>query len=388
MTLRRLRWLIVPLVAGAALAVLILPPRALPDRGTFVGELLGIGSGPWRQNAQEEHRWSVGFARDGLRGLIAARAHGAADVHAAGSLRALRSSSEPIAIVRDAEVPESVARVWLQAAEAELALAPRTGTRGVPVIVALHTRSPFDRADWMTSETVVDRFQFESGPTRACIVDVVFRKQASRVSGRFDLPKGLGRGVLGRCALYARFGFPGAAVGRWAGLSARWSGPSWWYSGEGMFVSRRLAQDTLRYRVQYGEVPWAELACFRGLDLYCASIGGLVSAPGVGRGSRYYYYYYGWRGLPTTDRFVADLVLERGPERFAMFWGSALPPDSALHLVYGAPAGVLVRAEYARRFVPEPLAQPSAAGLLVAAGWVLALGAVAMALAWRREMDA
>jgi hypothetical protein len=388
MTLRRLRWLFVPLVAGAALAVLVLPPRALPDRGTFVGAVLGFGGGPWRRDVQEEHRWSVERARDRLREQIAARAHGASDILAAGSPRALRSSAEPIVIVRDTDVPETAARAWLQAAEGELARAPRTGTRGAPVIVALHARSPVEIGGWMTSETMVDRFQFESGATRACIVDVVFRKVAARGTGRFDVPQRHGRGILGRCALYARFGFPGSEVGRWAGLAARWSGRwAWWYSDQGMFVERRPTLDTLRFRLEYGEVPWAELGCFRGQDVYCSSLVGLTSVPGVGRGGAFYYYFFGWQSLSTPDRLLADLILERGPERFATFWESALPPDSALHLVYGVPAGALVRQAFSRRFVPEPTAQPSVGGLLVATGWVVALGVLAMGLAWRREMD-
>ncbi len=386
MTLRRLRWLLLPTLAAAVLATLILPPRTLPARITFVGTFFGFSAGPWRPDVQDQHRSAIESARDRLTELIAARAHGAADVLASRSPRALRSRVEPVVLVRDAEVPELAARAWLQAAEREIGQAPRAGTRGVPVIVALHTKSPVGFRGTVLSGTLRDRFQFEEGTTRACIVDIVFPVRAERGSDRFEVPRGLGSGLLGRCALYARFGFPGRGTQAWAGLGPRWTGRWWWYGGESLFLPLRLPPDTLHFRGQYGGVPWAELGCFRGMDTYCASLAGLTTVTGVERGSGF-YYYYGWGYQPTADRLVTDLILHRGPDRFARFWSSALPPDSALQAAYGVPAGSLAREAFSRRFVPEPLAQPGLAGLVVAAGWAIALGVLAMGLAWRREMD-
>ncbi len=388
MTLKRLLWVLIPLTAALLLLVLVLPPRALPDRPTFVAAVLGFGGGVWRRNTQEEHRWAIERARDGLRGAIAAREHGAADARAAAAAGALRSSSEPLTVVRDAGVPDSSARGWLRAAEAELARIPKSGIRGSPVILALHTKPPVEVTEWMLGGTMRDRFQWESPTARACIVDVVFRKAAERGKGRFDLPSHRNEAILGRCVLYARLGFPGAEVGRWAGIGPSWSGRwNWWYGDLGLTVLRQISPDTLAFRQDYGGVPWTELLCLRGEDAYCASLAGLSHTRSAGGGA-WYSYYWGWGSLPTIDRFLAELIQEGGMNRFATFWTSNLPPDSALRVAYGKPAGALLRDTYAKRYVPERSAQPGVGGIVVALGWVVAIGALAMGLAWRREMDA
>jgi hypothetical protein len=383
-TLRRLRWLLAPLLAIVALAVLVLPPRPLPEKITLLGAVLGLEGRQWRQDVQDEHRLAIERSRDRVRDAIHARSHGAADVLAAASPRALRSADGLLVVVRDLDVPDTAARAWLRVAERELALVPPADTRGVPVVVALHTKGPVGVYS-AGSETLRDRFQFEAGPTRACIVDIVFPRGRPRGQGRFEVPRGISGGVLGRCALYARYGFPGAGVRDWAGLAPYWSGRWWWWYGdESVFDPRRQPPDTVRYQQEWGGVPWAELGCLRGRDEYCASLAGLSRDGTLPRGWNYPYYYYYGGG---ADRLPAELILQRGADRFVRFWSSDLVPDSALHLVYGVPAGALARELFARRFVAEPSVQPGAARLLVAFGWVVALGALAMALAWRREMD-
>lgn len=388
MTLHRLRWLLYPLVAAAALAVLALPPRALPEGFGLVGSLLGYGGGTWHGRVRDHHRSSVELLRQQLLGGVRARIHGADDVRASRTARAIRSASEPsVVVVRDGDVPEAAARAWLRAAERELAPVPRASTRGAPVIVALHTRLPVVMSYGSSPETQAARFEFGEGGTRACIVDILFPTKGQRGRGRFDLPQGLGGSLLGRCALYARYGFPGVEVQRWAGLDARWSGRwSWWYGDEGMFAPQRFAPDTLRFRPLYGGVAWTELGCFRGVDAYCAALFGLGSRAAAARARD--LYYYGWGYRPSADRLVAEVVLHREPSRFVTFWTSGLPADSALSAAYGVPAGTLAREAFSRRYLPEPPAQPSGAMMLVSVGWAIVLAAFAMALSWRREMDA
>jgi hypothetical protein len=388
MTLRRLQWLLYPLGAAAALAVLALPPRALPEEAGLVSALLGFGGGTWHGSVADQHRWSIDRLRQQLRDGIGARAHGAADLLASRTARALRSAGELVIIVRDGDVPEGAARAWLRAVERELARVPRASTKGAPVIVALHTKSPSELSYSTNGQTQSGRFQFGEGGTHACIVDIVFPKKGERGRGRFDVPQGLSGRVLGRCALYARYGFPGLDVQRWAGLERRWTERwSWWYGGEGLFVPQRSAPDTLHFRPEYGGgVAWTELGCFRGVDAYCAAIFGLGSRAAVERARN--VYYYGWGYSPPSDRLVADVILHRGPERFVKFWSSSLPVDSALSGAYGASAGALAREAFSRRFLPEPPAQPSGAQMLASVGWAIALAVLAMVLSWRREMDA
>ena len=137
MTLRRLRWLLYPLCAAAALAVLALPPRALPEEAGLVSALLGFGGGTWHGSVTDQHRWSIDRLRQRLRDGIGARAHGAADLLASRTARALQSAGGPVSVVRDGDVPEGAARAWLRAVERELAMVPRASTRGAPVILDL-----------------------------------------------------------------------------------------------------------------------------------------------------------------------------------------------------------------------------------------------------------
>jgi hypothetical protein len=391
MTLRRLRWSLVPLLGALALVALILPPRALPERPTLLGAILGLGGGLWRQNVQQEHASAVESARDRLRGSIAARAHGSADLLGSRSAGALRSTVEPVSVVWDRDVPEAAARAWLHAAETELAAVPRGVGGGVPVVLALHNRDP--RPDAIGSgwtQVAIYRYEFEGRAGRACIVDAVFPARQTRTaqgSDRFEVPGWARGGLLGRCVFYARWGFPGSEVRRWVGLGDRWSREwAWWYDELPMFGLHRVQRDTLYWRQPYGGgVPWAALGCFRGVDAYCLALSGLGSTGALGRAPS--FYYYGWGYGPGADRLVADVIRERGSGHFEAFWTSSLRPDSALSLAYGVPAGHLAREALSRSYVPEPLAQPGAGDLLVAGGWVIALGIVATALAWRREMD-
>ncbi len=394
MTLRRLRWVLVPLLAALALAALVLPPRDLPERPGLVAAFLGLGGGLWRRKVADEHEWSVEAAHDRLRESIMARAHGAADVLAARSAGAMRSTVEPVVVlVRDRDVPAPQAQAWLRAAEAELHAVPAAAPGGVPVVVALHTRDP--RSDTILPDRQylsVYRFESDGSAGRACIVDVVLPTKGLENQGRFDVPSWARGRLLGRCVFYGRWGFPGREVGKWAGLGRRWSREwSWWYGDRPLFGRGLARRDTLYWRQPWaGAVPWGELACLRSADAYCLPLVGLGDPAVLGRSQSYFLYGLGWGyGYgAAADRLVAKLIQERGVARFAAFWSSPLPPDSALSMAYGVPAGGLAREALALRYVAAPLAQPGAGKLLVAAGWVLALGVLAMALSWRREMDA
>jgi hypothetical protein len=385
MTLKRLRWVLVPMLAAVALAVLVLPPRPIPEGFTLVGSLLGVGGRPWEPNVSGEHRWAIEQIRDKLRSTLAARQHGAADLQASHSPRALRSVRGPLVVVRDAEVPDTAARAWLRVAETELERFPPVGTPGVPVVLALHVRYPGDRDRAPAHETVRDLVQYDGGTTRACIVDVVFPPADSRRHGRFEVPWALRGNVLGRCALYARYGFPGPLVGRWAGVPTSWSGRWWWYywPGEGLLAPRTVPPDTVRFLSnRRGGAQVMELGCLRGVDRYCAAMAGLVGDVGRARD----LYYWGYRGA--GDAFLGTLLPEHSAAQFVRFWTSDLAPDSALHLAYGVPAGGLARQAFAHYMVPEASVQIGAPRMLISAGWVIGLAALAVLLSWRREMDA
>ena len=384
MTLRRLRWILLPVLGAAALAVVILPPRPLPQSYALLPYALGFERNQFAEDVQMLHRRIVRVSRDRLREAVAARLHGAADVRASHDARSLRSVREPIVVVRDADVPEAVARRWLGSVERELALFPRASGAGVPLILALHTRDPRTPPGGNgSSYTYAARFQYASGTERACIVDVGLLGRWEARHDRFDMPEWLRGEVVGRCGFYARYGFPGPDVRRWAGLGSRWTRE--WFGAAGVFARPRGAPDTVAWRGPYGGVPWQELTCLRGAAPSCERLAGLRPSS---RGWMDLYDYYGRWFDEGPHRIIAWLITQRGPERFASFWASPLPVDSALRAAYGLQAGALVSDVLSHRMVPAPLAQPRAAAFAVSFGWVLVLAGVAMGLSWRREMDA
>lgn len=166
---------------------------------------------------------------------------------------------------------------------------------------------------------------------------------------------------IGPCLLYAAFGAPGRAVGRWIrqtdydlALESSWAtgdsalGYRWWYGP-------RAGSPALEefYRVLsplFGVVNPAyeggvgSAACAAGAAEACRRV--LLDTlfrhdPAVSRGSpgaalseRTYFGGHGRIG-PVSGRWVNDLIQERGRERFGAFWRSDAPPDSAFRSVYG-----------------------------------------------------
>ncbi len=166
---------------------------------------------------------------------------------------------------------------------------------------------------------------------------------------------------LGPCALHAAFGPPGVAVGRWfrqtdydlAGETS-WatgdSAPSYrWWSGQ---RSSSPAMQQLYQLVAplFGAVNPAyeggvgSAACAAGAAEACRRV--LLdsmfrhdptvprASPGVVLTQRTYFGGDGRIG-PVSGRWASDLIREQGRERFATFWRSAAPPDSAFRSAYG-----------------------------------------------------
>ncbi len=164
------------------------------------------------------------------------------------------------------------------------------------------------------------------------------------------------------CALYAVFGPPGPAVGRW--LEARsfslaaepdwalggFSGPGayWWdpYQEDPQQLQGRLPSIFTRI---VGELPpgyYASpdgAACASG-DLARCRHAVLDSVPIAGdvqpplKGIIRHWRWWGWDNWRYFGRsYVSDLIREMGPDRFRRFWTSSLPVDSAFAQAMGLP---------------------------------------------------
>lgn len=360
------------LLAAALVAVAVLPPRPIPEQYNFAAAVLGFSYRAW-YGGHSDYTEKVRRVRDRYAEGIAAPTHGATDMRAARSPLALRSTREPVVVVRDANVPIDAAREWLREAEAELAAYPRATKAGVPAIIGLHAASIFPGSgrDFYYSSA---RFVYAEGRDTACIVDVVIPPREARSARDFPHPRPGGDG-LGRCALYARYGIPGADIRAWYGLPAQWR---WTNDGQlrWLLARRQTGRRQIDRNSEWGYgVPPEYLMCLES-GLACEGIFGLRR----GRDDENWFY----RG--ETAVLIADLLISRGPEGFVRFWRSALPVDSALQGAYGAPIGSLGREALLRRLIPPAPAGAHRGAAATAIAWLAGFLGLAMVLSRRQTM--
>lgn len=379
----RSRWVIAGCAVAAVTLVAALPPRLVPDEPTMLSALMGLRYYGGRWGRGDRHRSTVERTVRTLARHVRARQHGAAVVGSGGAnRRSIASERESLRVVYDASIPPSAAREWLASAERELALYPRSGT-GIPVVVELTAVWPYLDDRWAEPRGV-GRMVVE-GPRPMCLVTRFFSRGATQ-KNTYGVPVNLRGVVLDRCALYARYGLPGAEVRNWMGLKDPWTNEFWF--GTGMSASLRRAN----WRMLPDTVKWfgsdwgigaalSSVQCLRGNDLACETLSGV--SPGPLR--RDYWYWYDYE-RPDANLIAAHLIANRPGEAFARFWRSDLPVDSALAQAYGMPAGALVREAMLRRWVPPAPARVGPLRLLTASAWVLVALGLAWLGAWRKEI--
>ena len=248
MTQRRLAIAVCSIAALVLVAAL--PPRPAPDKPTILASLMGFryyGGWWWRGG---RHRLTIERTVHTLARHIRAREHGAAVLRGDGAnRRSISSERESLRVVYDAGIPPRAAREWLASAERELAVYPRSG-EGVPVVVELAAPYPGDRR---SRPYGVGRMVVE-GPRPTCLVTRFFsRAEAEKRS--YGVPVNRRGVILDRCALYARYGLPGAAVRNWMGLKDPWTNDFWF--GTGMSASLRRAN----WRMLPDTVKWFGSDC-------------------------------------------------------------------------------------------------------------------------------
>ena len=393
MALKRWAWLWGPAVAALVLAIGLLPPSIPSGEGLLA--MFGPADGGRAYYGSSPFRFSVDRAL-GVQGRRVDDMRLADSlVRAAAAAAAVRSADGLVTIVYERPLKRDSALWWLRAASAELATFPRAAVPGLPVVVAL-------LADSARAGRGLRRFALY--PTRvltdaaasngACVVAInLFSPRARAGWPKLVVRDGAG-GPVGRfldvCALYGRFGVPGAAVARWADR-----GPNWFWGGYddlGMRLQearRPIPRDTIATLVEnsnpwMGAVPWLTLGCLRGTTPLCVRGAGLGVEPD-GVSSPPYHPYYPF----TLGQSLAFLLTRAPAARFEAFWRSARPPAEALEAAYAESAGSLVMSAYRHWFAAPATGGPrlGARVALAGLGWaVLALGlAIVAGRRWQGE---
>jgi hypothetical protein len=239
---------------------------------------------------------------------------------------------------------------------------------------------------------------------RTCFTLVTITRVNQRLDG--EEWRAMEPALLGPCAYYAAFGAPGARVDRWLhqrqfdlAMSAQWDrraepiggGPSW-YMGVPPGLAGRLYLLFFQpnYYAPIYQVSFAGFSCAGGDLNSCRAL--MMTPPDESfqmssrgnllvRPNRWY--------LQTRRRYglLSDLVAERGRDKFAQFWTSPQPVDSAFATAYGLPIENWTH-DWTRATYPglnegrDPLLVKSLVGLLLCAA---AFGA-STAFAIRRQV--
>jgi hypothetical protein len=379
MALRRWSWLWGPAVAALVLAIGLLPPGIPSSRGLLAA--LGV-VGEERGDQADAHRDAVQAAVSAQRRRLREQWLADSLVRAARGGSAVRSADGRVTVVYERPVTRDSARVWLSAASAEFAFYPKAATPGVPVVVALLSnpaRNPPQEERYLSFPTLVlRRAVAHSG---ACVVVVnLFSRGGGYARSRLLARDASGRArgqFLDTCALYGRFGVPGAAVAAWVDR-----GDNWYWGGLDQLVTRvqeagrPVTRENIPLAMEYsrfwsGAVPWRQIGCLRGAANLCAQAVGLEPRPeGFVAGS----YFF------TRGQTIGHLLVRGTPAQFASFWRSPLPPAQALQAAYGEPAGKLAMAAFRHWSAVSVPGGPRAEPRLMLGGLLWAGAALALAL--------
>jgi len=175
---------------------------------------------------------------------------------------------------------------------------------------------------------------------RTCLVIVpTGRRSAARLADATS--------ALGPCAYYAAFGRAGPFVAAWLQRMDYYPAiePDW--------VAPRARAGSPDFGDQLNYVSWAQAlagaahfglslhgsACAAGklqrCDAYIEQLPWFLSVRLHRGSSRFMTERYVWRAGDESSWYLADLVREMGRDRFARFWRSPLPRDSAFAAAFG-----------------------------------------------------
>lgn len=207
------------------------------------------------------------------------------------------------------------------------------------------------------------------------------RREATRALGT-NLEPWL-REKLGPCLYYASFGEPGPQISAWlAERHFKVANTADWNAAPPTFV---LRDDPPSFDMLISNTSFDAVACMSGQVARCQNAVERTQLDELRFRSRLTYgtgvvHRTFWpRNFPFDDHYLSGLVREMGRDRFARFWTSRSPVDSAFLAAFGQPIDQWT-AHWARTWVPDmPPFGPAPRPIAIA--YVIAVAAVATALA-------
>ncbi len=294
--------------------------------------------------------------------------------------RVVSAARSGLTVLTDPAIPDSIGRATRAALEGAWARYD-AGTRFPVLVAVVMDTSKYNDGLPMSHANPVEGYTFppDSG-VQACrvLIRVAFPLRPAPASApvvhslrnrvvRALTLRSTDRAALGPCALYATFGKPGAQVARWLASTGwepvqdvDWSQPSpivqndisWqfsyyddlaaWVSGgsnQSWWIRSILSDDAI--------------ACIGGEPARCSA--GIESDEAASKDARawraqvidarsfavYRGWYYGWANHfgPAESWLISDMVRGLGRERFAAFWRSPANVDTAFAQASGTPLG-------------------------------------------------
>jgi hypothetical protein len=335
LTLRH--WIGAGVVGCAALVVALLPPPVKR----------GDEAQMWRQDMNARATIANLMNRDYQLALILSRR----DDALAQLRRTPVAPSSPAARVRvvvDARRAERVGALFRTglAASADT-LTSRFGAfdAGAPVVVFATADTEF-KAPTSGGRVGLGRWLYlfpEMTDGRTCLV-IAPTGRGSGGPGTFETSV-----VVGPCGYYAAFGAPGPAVAEWLRALDYYPAlePDWFKARRASWEPDVLEQlPYLSWGEALASISHAGLTlhasgCAAGklprCDAYVAALPWFLSTRSQRGVAAFMAERFFWSRGDAFSWYLADLVREKGPDRFARFWRSGLPRDSAFAAAFGVP---------------------------------------------------
>ncbi len=413
MALTPRRWLVVAVLACAAIAVWQLPAgRSAPFPGPAVAGRFIPFYGYVRRYGWPDATARLGQATLHLR-LLELR-------DSVFTPRVLAEPNPGLQVIVDRQFPDSIRLAMTRVLEAAWG-AYHPGNRH-PTIVALIQDTttkfeglPMGRTHYVGAEVfppdtttsacrVVARVRVALGRARAN--DAVSYTR-SMVMQQLVTPY-TGRTILGPCAMYATFGRPGPGIAHWlvqtgwnAAQAVDWNrdSPVWHDDYYVRYGSRRSLLDLVGLQSPAWDMRSRlsddGIACVGGDDARCVS--GLMQpafAMAQDRSWRANVIDVGWwysgqmmsmPGLgPTTGWILSDMVRDLGRQRFHVFWTSTGTPAEAFARATEEPLGVWLR-RWAQRTYGSDVLGPTTPERGRLAGLVVLVGGLIVAMVFATE---